>query len=142
MTEIDFGFLALGQGGRPRRSAVCLQWWLGKMRCAWWWCVTTLALICVLLHVFFLLPSSFFLLNKGVFIVHHVVGIMPFLFNCFFFPNLQFLVGGGILIELANPFLNWRTAIDLWENHNTAIAAKVQVINYVVFNPASSLVTC
>jgi hypothetical protein len=89
-----------------------------------------------------LLPSSFFLLNKGVFIVHHVVGIMPFLFNCFFFPNLQFLVGGGILIELANPFLNWRTAIDLWENHNTAIAAKVQVINYMVFNLASSLVTC
>ena len=73
--------------------------------------------------------------------MHHVVGIMPFLFNCFFFPNLQFLVGGGILIELANPFLNWRTAIDLWENHNTAIAAKVQVINYMFFNLASSLVT-
>lgn len=48
-----------------------------------------------------------------VYLVHHIVGCLPFFANAFLTPNGHFLVGGGILIELANPFLNWRAALTL-----------------------------
>ena len=48
-----------------------------------------------------------------VFRVHHIVKILPFFANCFITPNAHFLVGGGILIEAANPFLSYKSALEL-----------------------------
>ena len=68
-----------------------------------------------------------------VFMVHHIVGIMPFLVNCFFSSNLHFLVGLGICVEIANPFLNAQTAIDLFGMHDTDTAKHVTYITIIIW---------
>lgn len=41
----------------------------------------------------------------AVFLVHHLLGIAPFIATCFICENLPLLLGGGILVELGNPVL-------------------------------------
>lgn len=68
-----------------------------------------------------------------VFAVHHIVGIAPFLINCFVSSNLHFVVGLGICVELANPFLNIQTALDVLDMHNTETAKKAMYTTLVVW---------
>ena len=88
---------------------------------------------------YFLMDGILLLIYRGelwqVFIVHHFVGIMPFFVNCFFYPNLQWAIGGGILIELANPFLNLRTWLDLFGLHNSDRAAYACYLTFAVWVP-------
>lgn len=53
--------------------------------------------------------------------------------NCFFTSNLHFLVGLGICVEVANPFLNAQTAIDILEMHTTDTAKHLTYVTIIIW---------
>lgn len=68
-----------------------------------------------------------------VYLIHHIVGSLPFIINCFVCQNMQFLVGGGILIEIANPFLNMRMILELFNLKNSDLAADLTYATAVIW---------
>lgn len=65
-----------------------------------------------------------------VFVVHHIVGMAPYIVTCFICENLPLLLGGGILVELANPGMN----LEWWlEISNRTDSTLYRVTKHVSF---------
>ena len=73
--------------------------------------------------------------NWVVFLFHHIVGAMPFYINCFGCPNMQFLIGAGILIEAICPLLNLRAVLEMFGKKETKAGAAAFFLTYVVWLP-------
>jgi len=65
-----------------------------------------------------------------VFVVHHVVGMAPYIVTCFICSNLPFLLGGGICVELANPWMNLEAHLDLIGYHDSTAYGVVKHISW------------
>ena len=101
-----------------------------------------LANSCTQIEIVFALTASYFTVDSvlivyyqgeqwQIFLVHHVVGSMPFFINCFGCSNLHFLVGAGILIEAICPLLNLRHWLRIFGHWETRASALVFVATYV-----------
>jgi hypothetical protein len=90
---------------------------------------------CTMLEPWFALTTAYFLAdmvllsiwpdeeNQTLFLVHHTVGVLPYLINCFWCSNMHFLVGAGILIEAANPCLNLCIVLEFYGLENSDYGA-------------------
>ena len=100
---------------------------------------------CSHVEIWFSLTAAYFLVDIGLllmypdeelqnlYLVHHAIGAAPYLINVFYCPNLQFLVGAGIIIEAANPCLNASLLLELYGMENSEYAAGVLYFTVLVW---------
>lgn len=72
---------------------------------------------------------------QTIYLVHHAIGSMPYFLNAFFTPNVHFLVGFGICVELTNPLINALSAVTLFGHEETDLGKKLVWCCWIAWIP-------